>query len=40
MEDVTAREGTFFPQMRNEIEGSTKKIYGDRVKFTKKKEKK
>jgi lysyl-tRNA synthetase class 2 len=31
MEDITGREGTFFPQMRNEIDSSTKKIYGDKV---------
>lgn len=39
MEDVTAREGTFFPQMRHEIDKSTKEIYKDKVKFgdTKKK---
>ena len=37
LEDVTAREGTFFPQMRNEIENSTKKIYEGRIKFDKKK---
>jgi lysyl-tRNA synthetase, class II len=40
MEDVTAREGTFFPQMRNEIDKYTKKIYGDRVNFGKPKKKK
>ncbi len=40
MEDVTAREGTFFPQMRLETENSTKQIYGDRIKFTKKGDKK
>ena len=40
MEDVTAREGTFFPQMRLETENSTKQIYGDRIKFTKKEDKK
>ncbi len=41
MEDVTAREGTFFPQMRIEVENLTKEIYKDKVKFedTKKKKK-
>ena len=39
MEDVSAREGTFFPQMRNEIDSSTKEIYQDRVKLIQKKEK-
>lgn len=41
MEDVTAREGTFFPQMRIETENITKEIYKDKVKFedTKKKKK-
>jgi lysyl-tRNA synthetase, class II len=39
MEDVTAREGTFFPQMRNEADTSTTKIYGDRVKFEKRERK-
>ena len=33
LEDVTAREGTFFPQMRNEIDNTTRKIYKDKVKF-------
>lgn len=37
MENVTAREGTFFPQMRHETENSTKEIYKGRVKFEKKK---
>jgi lysyl-tRNA synthetase, class II len=40
MEDVTAREGTFFPQMRHDTDKATKKIYGDRVKFGKTKKKK
>jgi len=31
MEDITAREGTFFPQMRIEVDSTTKKIYGDKV---------
>src|SRR5690606_26303076 len=35
MEDVTAREGTFFPQMRYEIDRTTKRIYGDRIDFGK-----
>ncbi|MGI6423181.1 MAG: lysine--tRNA ligase [Candidatus Dojkabacteria bacterium] len=30
-EDITAREGTLFPQMRVEIENVTKKIYKDKV---------
>ena len=29
MEDVSGREGTFFPQMRSELEQSTQKIYED-----------
>jgi lysyl-tRNA synthetase class 2 len=36
LEDVTAREGTFFPQMRNEVDNNTRKIYKGRVKFPKK----
>jgi lysyl-tRNA synthetase class 2 len=36
LEDVTAREGTFFPQLRPEIDNTTKKIYEDKVKFSKK----
>jgi lysyl-tRNA synthetase, class II len=36
MEDVTAREGTFFPQMRNEVDNITRKIYKGKVKFSKK----
>lgn len=40
MEDVSAREGTFFPQMRLETENSTKRIYEGKVKFTKKGDKK
>jgi lysyl-tRNA synthetase class 2 len=39
LEDVTAREGTFFPQLRNEIEKSTKEIYKDKVKFAEVKKK-
>ena len=37
MENITAREGTLFPQMRYEIEDDTKKIYG--LKDVKNKEK-
>lgn len=33
MEDISGREGTFFPQMRIEIENITKEIYKDKVKF-------
>jgi lysyl-tRNA synthetase class 2 len=40
MEDVTAREGTFFPQMRIETENITKEIYKDKVKFEDVKKKK
>ncbi len=40
MEDVTAREGTLFPQMRHEIDKSTKEIYKDKVKFGEGKKKK
>lgn len=32
-EDITAREGTFFPQMRFELDAHTKKIYGDQVRL-------
>ncbi len=32
LEDVTAREGTLFPQLKYEIEGLTRKIYGERLK--------
>jgi len=39
LEDVTAREGTFFPQLRNEIEKSTKEIYKEKIKFTEVKKK-
>ncbi|MHC1716448.1 MAG: lysine--tRNA ligase [Candidatus Dojkabacteria bacterium] len=39
LEDVTAREGTFFPQLRNEIYKSTREIYKDKVKFTEVKKK-
>ena len=40
MEDVTAREGTFFPQMRIETENITKEIYKGKVKFEDVKKKK
>lgn len=40
MEDITAREGTFFPQMRTEIENTTKKIYEDKIKLEQKGKKK
>ena len=33
LEDITAREGTLFPQMRTEIDDITKKIYKDKIKF-------
>jgi len=35
LENLTAREGTLFPQMRNEIENSTREIYEGKVKFPK-----
>ena len=35
LEDLTAREGTLFPQMRNEIETTTREIYEGKVKFPK-----
>jgi lysyl-tRNA synthetase class 2 len=35
LEDVSGREGTFFPQMRVEVENTTKKIYEGKVKFPK-----
>ncbi len=38
-EDVTGREGTFFPQMKPEIENSTKEIYMDKINFDSKKKK-
>ncbi|OGC44240.1 hypothetical protein A2400_01940 [candidate division WS6 bacterium RIFOXYB1_FULL_33_14] len=37
MEDVSGREGTFFPQMRSELEQSTQKIYEDILPKSKKK---
>jgi hypothetical protein len=37
LEDVTAREGTLFPQMKPELEQSTKKIYKDILPKVKKK---
>mgnify|MGYP003616974963 FL=1 len=33
LEDISGREGTFFPQMRVEVENTTKQIYKDKVKF-------
>jgi len=33
LEDISGREGTFFPQMRVEVENTTKQIYKDRIKF-------
>jgi lysyl-tRNA synthetase class 2 len=35
LEDVTAREGTFFPQLKPEVDNVTKKIYKDKVRFPK-----
>ena len=40
LEDVTGREGTFFPQMRIEVDKITRKIYKNQVKFPKVKKKK
>jgi len=40
LEDVTAREGIFFPQLRVEVENTTKKIYKDKVKFPEEKKEK
>jgi lysyl-tRNA synthetase, class II len=41
MEDVSGREGTFFPQMRVEIDSNTKKVYGESLmKYVKPKVKK
>jgi len=40
LEDVTAREGIFFPQLRREIGNTTKKIYKDKVKFPEEKKEK
>ena len=37
MEDVSGREGTLFPQMRNELDQSTKQIYSDILPKDKKK---
>lgn len=31
LEDISGREGTFFPQMRVEIDSTTKKIYGKKI---------
>ena len=33
LEDVSGREGTFFPQMRVEVDNTTRKVYKDKVKF-------
>ncbi|MFA9289342.1 MAG: lysine--tRNA ligase [Weeksellaceae bacterium] len=33
LEDLTAREGTLFPQLRHEIDDNTKKIYKDTIKL-------
>ncbi|MBP5204103.1 hypothetical protein J6Z48_00450, partial [bacterium] len=33
LEDITGREGTFFPQKKTEISNTTREIYGDKVKF-------
>ncbi len=38
LENVTGREGTFFPQVKNEIDNTTKEIYKDKVKFSQKKQ--
>jgi lysyl-tRNA synthetase class 2 len=35
LEDVTAREGTFFPQLKTEVDNITRKVYKDKVKFPK-----
>jgi lysyl-tRNA synthetase class 2 len=35
LEDVTAREGTFFPQLKPEVDNITRKIYKGKVKFPK-----
>ena len=32
LEDVTAREGTLFPQLRHEVEALTKEIYAEKLK--------
>ena len=37
LEDISGREGTFFPQMRVELEQSTKNIYKDMLPKGKKK---
>ena len=39
LEDVTGREGTFFPQMKHEVDNTTKEIYDGKVKFDFKKRK-
>jgi lysyl-tRNA synthetase class 2 len=35
LEDITAREGTFFPQLKPEVDNITRKVYSDKVKFPK-----
>lgn len=41
MENISGREGTFFPQMRVEVDSTTKKIYGEKLsKYLKPKSKK
>ncbi len=35
LEDVSGREGTLFPQMKTELEHTTKEMYKDKVKFPK-----
>ena len=37
LEDITGREGTFFPQVKNEIDNTTREIYKDKVRFNGKK---
>jgi lysyl-tRNA synthetase class 2 len=39
LENVTSREGTFFPQMRVEVENTTKEIYKEKIKFPKQEKK-
>lgn len=39
LEDISGREGTFFPQMRVEVENTTRDIYKDKVKFPKQEKK-
>jgi lysyl-tRNA synthetase, class II len=35
LEDVTGREGTFFPQLKTEVDNITRKVYKGKVKFPK-----